>query len=96
MSSGNVHWDGFLLTRNHVVRLQEVEEALDIEAKRLGLADGGALLESLRTRRMLETADLELKVTTTKDLRGSSGPILTINAIFSHHSVKQPSEWTLR
>ena len=27
---------------------------------------------------MLETADLELKVTTTKDLRGSSGPILTI------------------
>jgi len=45
---------------------------------------------------MLETADLELKVTTTKDLRGISGPILTINAIFSHHSVKQPSERTLR
>jgi hypothetical protein len=42
--------------------LEEVEEALDVEAKRLDLADGGALLESLRTRRLLETAELTLKV----------------------------------
>jgi hypothetical protein len=42
--------------------LEEVEEALDVEAKRLDLADGGALLESLRTRRLLETAELALKV----------------------------------
>ena len=41
--------------------LQEVEEALDDEAKILSLADGGALLESLRTRRLLETAELALK-----------------------------------
>lgn len=41
--------------------LQEVEEALDGEAKKLSLADGGALLESLRTRRLLETAELALK-----------------------------------
>lgn len=41
--------------------LQEVEEALDGEAKSLSLADGGALLESLRTRRLLETAELALK-----------------------------------
>lgn len=41
--------------------LQEVEEALDGEAKALSLADGGALLESLRTRRLLETAELALK-----------------------------------
>ena len=41
--------------------LQEVEEALDGEAKALSMADGGALLESLRTRRLLETAELALK-----------------------------------
>ena len=45
-----------------VEALEEVEEALDVEAKRLDLADGGALLESLRTRRLLETAELALKV----------------------------------
>lgn len=43
---------------------QEVEEAVDVEAKSLGLADGGALLESLRTRRLLESAELALKVST--------------------------------
>ena len=48
-------------TRLHQA-LEEVEEALDVEAKRLDLADGGALLESLRTRRLLETAELALKV----------------------------------
>ncbi|ACO61028.1 predicted protein [Micromonas commoda] len=42
--------------------LQEVEEALEKEAKKLRLADGGVLLESLRTRRLLETAELALKV----------------------------------
>jgi hypothetical protein len=42
--------------------LQEVEEALNEEAKILRLADGGVLLESLRTRRLLETAELALKV----------------------------------
>lgn len=41
---------------------QEVEEALEEEAKKLRLADGGVLLESLRTRRLLETAELALKV----------------------------------
>lgn len=41
--------------------LQEVEEALEKEAKKLRLADGGVLLESLRTRRLLETAELALK-----------------------------------
>jgi len=41
--------------------LQEVEEALNEEAKILRLADGGVLLESLRTRRLLETAELALK-----------------------------------
>jgi hypothetical protein len=48
-------------TRLHQA-LKEVEEALDVEAKRLDLADGGALLESLRMRRLLETAELTLKV----------------------------------
>ena len=43
---------------------QEVEEAVDVEAKSLGLADGGALLESLRTRRLLESAEHALKVST--------------------------------
>ena len=43
---------------------QEVEEAVDVDAKSLGLADGGALLESLRTRRLLESAELALKVST--------------------------------
>lgn len=41
--------------------LQEVEEALESEAKLLSLADGGALLESLRTRRLLETTEISLK-----------------------------------
>jgi len=41
---------------------QEVEVALEEEAKKLRLADGGVLLESLRTRRLLETAELALKV----------------------------------
>ena len=41
---------------------QEVEEALEEEAKKLRLADGGVLLESLRTRRLMETAELALKV----------------------------------
>lgn len=45
-----------------VNKQQEVEEAVDVEAKSLGLADGGALLESLRTRRLLESAELALKV----------------------------------
>jgi len=45
-----------------VFPLQEVEEALNEEAKILRLADGGVLLESLRTRRLLETAELALKV----------------------------------
>ena len=39
-----------------------MEEALNEEAKILRLADGGVLLESLRTRRLLETAELALKV----------------------------------
>lgn len=39
-----------------------MEEALNEEAKILRLADGGVLLESLRTRRLFETAELALKV----------------------------------
>ena len=39
-----------------------MEEALNDEAKILSLADGGVLLESLRTRRLFETAELALKV----------------------------------
>mmetsp|Transcript_30216 Transcript_30216/g.75717 ORF Transcript_30216/g.75717 Transcript_30216/m.75717 type:complete len:549 (-) Transcript_30216:197-1843(-) len=41
--------------------LQEVEEALDGEAKALSLADGGAILESLRTRRLLGISELTVK-----------------------------------
>ena len=59
---GNVFRSAGLFIILFFTKPQEVEEALEKEAKKLRLADGGVLLESLRTRRLLETAELALKV----------------------------------